>query len=96
MVTDEEVKASYGRDESGYEGMPDVVVFPKSVEEVEEVVRLANEYKVPVVLKGGGLGLTGGRSLFRGNSHSDEQDEWGPRGKLGGAMGAGRAWCGLR
>src|SRR5215216_3467873 len=39
---------------------PDVVVRPRSEEEVAEVVRLADEHRVPVVPWGGGSGTQGG------------------------------------
>jgi len=38
---------------------PDYVVMPKTTEEVQKIVKLANEAKVPIVPKGGGLALTG-------------------------------------
>jgi glycolate oxidase len=38
---------------------PDYVVMPKTTEEVQEIVKLANREKVPVVPKGAGLSLTG-------------------------------------
>ena len=38
---------------------PDYVVMPKTTEEVQKIVKLANEEKVPIVPKGGGLALTG-------------------------------------
>ncbi len=38
---------------------PDYVVMPSRIEEVVEIVRLANREKVPIVPKGGGLSLTG-------------------------------------
>lgn len=37
-----------------------VVVKPKSSEEVSKILKLANEKKVPVVVRGGGTGLSGG------------------------------------
>jgi len=39
---------------------PEVVVFPRSTEQVAEVVRLSNEYDVPVVPRGAGTSLAGG------------------------------------
>jgi glycolate oxidase len=42
------------------EHTPDVVVLPKRTEEVAEVVRIANRFKVPVVPRCGGTGLTDG------------------------------------
>ena len=39
---------------------PSAVVFPRSVEEVKQLVRLAMEYKIPLVPSGGRTGLSGG------------------------------------
>ena len=41
-------------------GMPDVVVFPRSGEEVQSVISLAYNKGVPVVGRGSGTGLSGG------------------------------------
>jgi len=38
---------------------PDYVVVPKSVEEIQDIVRLANQEKIPIVPMGAGLALTG-------------------------------------
>jgi len=38
---------------------PDYVVAPKTAEEVQKIVQLANKEKIPVVPMGGGLALTG-------------------------------------
>ncbi|MBM3119347.1 MAG: FAD-binding oxidoreductase [Chloroflexi bacterium] len=38
---------------------PDYVVLPRTTEEVQEIVKLANREKVPIVPKGAGLALTG-------------------------------------
>lgn len=39
---------------------PDVVVFPRTAEHVSAIVRLANEYDVPVLPRGAGTSLAGG------------------------------------
>ncbi len=39
---------------------PSAVVFPRSVEEVVELVKLAKEHKIPLVPSGGRTGLSGG------------------------------------
>ncbi|MHA1593400.1 MAG: FAD-binding oxidoreductase [Candidatus Baldrarchaeia archaeon] len=46
--------------------IPDVVVKPKSTEEVAEIVKLANEYKVPVVPMAGLTGMGGGAVAVKG------------------------------
>lgn len=50
----------YGRDLGTSEPHPpDYVVAPRTAEEVQEIVKLANRDKIPVVPLGGGLSLTG-------------------------------------
>ena len=39
---------------------PDVVVFPRSTEQVQEIVRLCNEFDVPFLPRGAGTSLAGG------------------------------------
>ncbi|MBS1493851.1 MAG: FAD-binding protein [Bacteroidetes bacterium] len=39
---------------------PEVIVKPGSAEEISTVLKLANDYKIPVVPRGGGTGLSGG------------------------------------
>ena len=41
-------------------GLPDLVVFPRSTEEVAAVLRAANEVRVPVIPRGSGTNLSGG------------------------------------
>src|SRR6185437_2548994 len=39
---------------------PDVVVFPRTTAQVQQIVRLANEYDVPLLPRGAGTSLAGG------------------------------------
>jgi glycolate oxidase len=41
-------------------GSPKCIVFPNSTREVSEIVRLANQYEVPLLGRGAGTGLSGG------------------------------------
>jgi glycolate oxidase len=50
----------YEYDGSVEKGRPDVVVFPSSTSEVSRVVTLAAQYKMPIVGRGAGTGLSGG------------------------------------
>ncbi|MBZ5702256.1 MAG: FAD-binding protein [Acidobacteriia bacterium] len=50
----------YEYDGSVEKARPDVVVFPRSTEEVSRIVRLANRYNAPIVGRGAGTGLSGG------------------------------------
>jgi len=52
--------ALYEYDGSIDKARPDVVVFPRSTEDVVAIVKLAGEYSMPVVGRGAGTGLSGG------------------------------------
>ncbi|EGV27872.1 glycolate oxidase, subunit GlcD [Thiorhodococcus drewsii AZ1] len=45
---------------SAYRQLPLLVVLPRTVEEVQRILRLCSERKVPVVARGAGTGLSGG------------------------------------
>ncbi|GGB75328.1 dehydrogenase [Flavobacterium suaedae] len=61
LFFDEETRKNYGHDETeDYNFPPSVVVKPANTTEISEIVKLANEYKVPVVPIGGRTGLSGG------------------------------------
>ncbi len=56
----------YGYDASLEKGKPDVVVLPKSTEEVSGVVGLAHKEKIPVIGRGSGTNLSGGTIPVKG------------------------------
>ena len=59
-VFDDRVEClSYSRDLSVHEGVPDVVVFAYTTEQISEIMRLANKEKVPVTVQGSGTATTG-------------------------------------
>ncbi|MDD1766002.1 MAG: FAD-binding oxidoreductase [Methanomassiliicoccales archaeon] len=49
----------YGFDASIHHRNPEVIVRPKSTDQVSRILRLANKNKVPVLARGGGTGLCG-------------------------------------
>jgi glycolate oxidase len=49
-----------------YKGTPDAVVLPATTDEVQRVVRLCREARVPVVPRGSGTGLIGGAMAPQG------------------------------
>ena len=55
----------YEYDGSVEKARPDLVVFPRTTEEVSRIVKTAARYEVPVVGRGAGTGLSGG-ALARG------------------------------
>ena len=60
-VTDDPLDLlSYSRDASMDTGMPNVVVFPKTTQDVVDIVQVANTSKVPVIPRGSGSNVSGG------------------------------------
>ena len=67
LFLDFETRTHYGHDETeDYNFPPAVVVKPGSVDEVAAIMKLANEYKIPVVPIGGRTGLSGGALSIHG------------------------------
>ena len=57
---------SYSSDASEHRHRPDGAVWPKTTEQVSEILNLANEHKFPVIPRGAGTGLAGGVVAERG------------------------------
>ena len=61
FFTDEESFAKYGSDETEkLHYAPQVVVKPRTAEEISKLLILCNQYLIPVTPRGAGTGLTGG------------------------------------
>jgi glycolate oxidase len=45
---------------------PDIIVLPSSTEEIQEVVKIANLFNLPIVPRGAGTGLSGGATTIVG------------------------------
>ena len=75
IFLDEETRRHYGHDETeDYNFPPSVVVKPGTTGEVSAIMKLATEYKIPVVPIGGRTGLSGGAlSIFGGIGLSMER-----------------------
>src|SRR5690606_35350988 len=58
--TDRLARAQYATDASIYEIFLDAVVFPRSVADVQALVRACALHRVPLTPRGAGTGLTGG------------------------------------
>ena len=57
----------YSHDETpNFSAYPEAVVKPASAEEISELVKLANRENFPVVVRGGGTGVTGGALAIHG------------------------------
>jgi len=61
VFVDEEVLSHYAHDETeDLHYLPDVVLKPASAEEISAILKLCNQYKIPVTPRGAGTGLSGG------------------------------------
>jgi len=49
-----------------YQAMPDAVIVPGTTEEVAEILKLANEHKIPIIPRGSGTNLAGGTIPVQG------------------------------
>ncbi len=56
----------YEYDASMERGRPDVIVFPESTEQIQEIVRLASGMGVPFIARGSATNLCGGTVAFSG------------------------------
>ncbi|MCQ5375120.1 MAG: FAD-binding oxidoreductase [Methanomassiliicoccales archaeon] len=57
---------TYGFDASIHHRTPDVVVQPRTTEQVSRILRFANENRIPVLARGGGTGLCGSAVPIKG------------------------------
>jgi glycolate oxidase len=60
VLDKEEDLSLYEFDGSVEKGRPSVIVFPRTTEQVSQIVKLAARYEVPIVGRGAGTGLSGG------------------------------------
>src|SRR5687768_6417771 len=61
VFVDEEVLHQYAHDETeDLHYLPDVVIKPRTAEEIAQVLKICNHYKIPVTPRGAGTGLSGG------------------------------------
>lgn len=61
------ISSDYFHDElSGTENPPEVLIFPKSTEEVSAVMKYAYEHNIPVTARGSGTGLVGASVAVKG------------------------------
>ena len=67
VLTSKEDLTTYSYDATAiWAHMPDAVVLPITTEQVSQVLKLANENRVPVTPRGGGSGLSGGSIPIKG------------------------------
>ena len=75
IFSDQETRNHYGHDETeDYVFPPSVVVKPANTKEISEILKLANEFKIPTTPIGARTGLSGGAlSIYKGIGLSMER-----------------------
>lgn len=66
VFTTLEERLCYGYDSTPEAFLPDVVVRPEKVEEIQKILKLANKHLIPVYPRGAGTGLSGGSLPIKG------------------------------
>ncbi len=61
VLVDDESLFNYGHDETEHLNFPpDLVIRPRTTKEISDIMRICNEYRIPVTPRGAGTGLSGG------------------------------------
>ena len=66
LLSDPAAMEPYRRDGSGRSSHPSTVLFPQTTAQIQKIVRLAYEERLPLTLRGGGTGLRGGAAAPQG------------------------------
>jgi FAD/FMN-containing dehydrogenase len=66
LLTDPDDLKRYHRADSGRSSPPFAILFPRTSAQVQEIVQLAHEERLPLTLRGGGTGLGKGAAAPRG------------------------------
>ncbi|MFQ6083870.1 MAG: FAD-binding oxidoreductase [Candidatus Aminicenantia bacterium] len=61
-----EERLCYSYDAARQESLPEVVVKPSSAEEISQILKLANQYLIPIYPRGAGTGMSGGSVPLEG------------------------------
>jgi glycolate oxidase len=75
IFSDQETLNHYGHDETeDFVFPPNVVLKPANAQEISEILKIANQYKIPVTAIGGRTGLSGGAlCIYKGIGLSTER-----------------------
>ncbi|WP_311492067.1 FAD-binding oxidoreductase [uncultured Anaerococcus sp.] len=75
VFTEDDINEDFAHDEMPIYGSykPDVLVAAKSTEDVSNIMKICNEYKIPVLARGAGSGLVGSGVAINGGVMIDMQ-----------------------
>lgn len=66
VIVDEIRREDYGHDKTeDYFFLPDIVLKPRTPEEISEILKICNTHRIPVTPRGAGTGLSGGALPIR-------------------------------
>jgi glycolate oxidase len=61
VFVDEEVLQAYAKDQTeDLHFLPDIVIKPENAQQISAILKICNQYRIPVTPRGGGTGLSGG------------------------------------
>jgi len=66
VYSDESRLEAYNFDGTEYRYLPDIVVEPENAQQISELMKLATKYRIPVIPRGTGTGLSGGALAIHG------------------------------
>ena len=77
VLTSKEELLAYSYDGTAtWQHLPEVVVLPQNAGQISEILKLANEQRIPVTPRGGGTNVSGGSIPIKGGivlvHHPDE------------------------
>ncbi|MFW6179784.1 MAG: FAD-binding oxidoreductase [Desulfohalobiaceae bacterium] len=61
-----EERIAYAYDATQKKSLPEAIIFPTTVEQISQVLELANQQHIPIVPRGAGSGMTGGSIPVQG------------------------------
>ena len=64
--TNQAILYTYGFDASIFHNNPEIVIQPRTTEQVSEIMKIANKERIPVVARGAGTGLCGSAVPIKG------------------------------
>lgn len=60
ILTQPEERQRYSHDDSKYTGLADIVVLPETSEQICEIIKICNQFNMPIIARGAGTGTPGG------------------------------------
>ncbi len=67
LTVGSDINSDFSHDElGGIESFPEVLIFPKTTDEISKITKYAYENNIPIIARGSGTGLVGGAVAIKG------------------------------